>query len=360
MISNKEKYGVIDFYDTEDTNFITKHLEEIILILGIVLFVIATIIQAKVQDFANGWQGMIAQFQVMISVFLVVFVPKKGYYAALFLNVILSVVVTLQVIVANNTSALPGIVIPVSTIVIVSIIELYGSRIRQKANEIIEERAKRSEEILELQDVSIMAMAALAETRDHETGRHIQRTKLYVKVLAQYLFNENKFPETLTEENIEIMIASAPLHDIGKVGIPDAILLKPGKLTDEEFDVIKEHTRMGYDAIMKAEKLMGKSETFLKYAREIVLYHHERWDGKGYLAGLKGENIPLSARIMSVADMYDALTSKRVYKEVHKHKEALTTIKEESGVRFDPEIVKAFVACNEEFEEISKMYRESQ
>lgn len=359
MLPNNQTSSLINSVNAEKQSIVNKYREEIILCIGIVLFIIATVLQAKNQNMANGWQGIIAQFQVMISVFLVVYVPKKGYFLALFMNITLSVVVTLQVVVASNSLALPGIIIPISTIVIISIIELYGSRLTQKAEEFIEEKVRSNSEMLELQEVSIMAMATLAETRNHESGLHIQRTKLYVRILAEYLLHQHKYSETLNKRSIELIIASAPLHDIGKVGIPDSILLKPGKLTQDEYEMIKQHTYMGYEAITKAEKLMGKTDTFLKVAREIMLYHHERWDGLGYLAGLKGENIPLSARIMSVADMYDALTSKRVYKEVFEHKKALTIINEESGKRFDPEIVKAFVASQEAFEEIAMKYRET-
>ncbi len=358
MVNNHKSNIAIQSINSQKQNIFKKYNEEIALVMGVVLFVMATVLQSRIKNDAIGWQGVIAQFQVLISIFLVIYVPHKGYIASSIMNVSLSIVVTLQVVVGNNPRALPGIVIPVITLIIVSVIELYGSRLSAKAKEVSDEKSKRVKEILELQEVSIMAMAALAETRDHETGRHIQRTKLYVKILANYLYDQHKYPESLSAQNIELMIASAPLHDIGKVGIPDSILLKPGKLSDEEFDIIKTHTSLGYEAILKAENLMGKKDTLFMFAQEIILYHHERWDGKGYLKHLKGENIPLSARIMSLADMYDALTSKRVYKEIHSHKDAYNIIVEESGKKFDPEIVKAFINCHVEFENIAEAYSE--
>lgn len=358
MLQDSKSYILAKSANKSSSNKLNKYKQEIILMFGIVLFIVGTIFQAKLQNFMNGWQGVIAQLQVMISIILVASVPRKGYIVALVLNISLSVIVTLQVIVNSNRMAIPGMLIPIVTLIIISVIELYSSQIKAKANQIIEERSKSTKQILELQEVSIMAMSALAETRDHETGRHIQRTKLYVKVLANYLYNHGRYQDELNDSNIELIIASAPLHDIGKVGIPDSILLKPGKLTDEEFELIKTHTQLGYEAILKAEKLMGKTDTFFKFAQEIVLYHHERWDGEGYLKGLKGENIPLSARIMAVADMYDALTSKRVYKDIHSHEDAHSTIVGESGKRFDPEIIKAFISCHKEFEKIADEYRE--
>lgn len=215
-----------------------------------------------------------------------------------------------------------------------------------------EEIYKRTKEINLLHEVSIMAMAALAETRDNETGMHLQRTKLYVKELAEYLSGVEKFKGVLGNETIELIAASAPLHDIGKVGIPDHILLKPSALTAEEFEIVKQHIRLGGDAITQAEQLMGNRGIFLSYAKEIVYFHHERWDGRGYLHGLKGEEIPLSARIMSVADVYDALVSKRVYKAAYSHEDAVQIILNESGKQFDPDIVHAFLACQEQFKKI--------
>lgn len=337
---------------------LSNYSNAIILTIGSMLFIYVTIYQIRLSDTASSWLGVIAQLQVMISVFLVISVKKGAYTLVVMMNGFVCLITTMHVISEGDLSAIPGTVIPLCTIITVTIITLYRRRLTYKAQEVIDEKSRRNREIVELQEVSIMAMAALAETRDNETGRHIQRTKLYVKVLAEYLYEHGLYIDILNPQMINLIVTSAPLHDIGKVGIPDAILLKPGRLTQEEFEVIKFHTSLGYDAIMKAENLMGTDETFLKFAQEIILYHHERWDGSGYLYGLMGNEIPLSARIMSVADVYDALTSKRCYKEIQSHNQAVTIISDESGKQFDPVIVEAFLACNTEFEAIAKSYKE--
>jgi putative two-component system response regulator len=221
------------------------------------------------------------------------------------------------------------------------------------------EVSRRTKEIALIQEVSIMAMAALAETRDSETGYHIQRTKLYVKELCNQLRNDSKYAELLSQQTVDLLVASTPLHDIGKVGIPDSILLKPGKLTPEEFEIMKTHTTLGRDAILKAELLMNRMETFLQYPKEIAYSHHEKWNGSGYPQGLSGENIPLSARIIALADVYDALISKRVYKMPYTHMESVEIIKKGSGEHFDPEIVKAFLKVHETFNEIAEMYKDA-
>lgn len=221
------------------------------------------------------------------------------------------------------------------------------------------EVSRRTKEIALIQEVSIMAMAALAETRDSETGYHIQRTKLYVKELCDYLKNHSTYGEILSQNTIDLIVASTPLHDIGKVGIPDSILLKPGKLTEEEFEIMKTHTTLGRDAVLKAELLMNRQETFLLYPKEIAYSHHEKWNGTGYPQGLSGENIPISARIIALADVYDALISKRVYKMPYTHMEAVDIIQRGSGEHFDPEIVQAFLKIHDRFDDIAEMYQDN-
>lgn len=216
---------------------------------------------------------------------------------------------------------------------------------------------RRTEEITLLQEVSIMSLASLAETRDNETGYHIQRTKLYVKELCEYLLSNGKFQDVLNPKTIKLIVASVPLHDIGKVGIPDSILLKPGKLTDAEFEIIKTHTTLGKDAITRAEKLINQHMSFFDYPKEIVYCHHEKWDGSGYPQGISAETIPLSARLVALADVYDALRSKRVYKPGYSHKETVNIIKNNSGKHFDPDIVQAFLDINEKFDEIARRYK---
>lgn len=210
----------------------------------------------------------------------------------------------------------------------------------------------RTQELELTQDVTIESMGTLAEYRDPETGGHIIRTKRYVKALALKLKENPKFSDFLTDHTIELLHKSAPLHDIGKVGVPDHILLKAGKLTPEEFEEMKKHTIYGRDAIRKAEKRLG-SQSFLKFALELAESHQEKWDGSGYPNGWKGEEIPLAGRIMAVADVYDALISKRVYKDPIPHSKSVEIIKEGSGTHFDPDIVASFVEISEKFREIA-------
>ena len=218
---------------------------------------------------------------------------------------------------------------------------------------------KRTEEIVAIQDVTIHAMASMAETRDNETGNHIRRTQHYVKVLAEKLRAHPRFEKLLDDDKtIELIFKSAPLHDIGKVGIPDAILLKPGRLTPEEFEVMKSHTTLGREAIIHAEKNLGIEVPFLKYAKEIAYSHQEKWDGSGYPEGLSGDDIPISARLMAVADVYDALVSRRVYKDPMPHDDAVKLLLEGKGKHFDPDMIDAFVACQDQFRAIADKYRD--
>ncbi len=222
------------------------------------------------------------------------------------------------------------------------------------------EVTKRTREVQVVQDVTIMAMASLAETRDNETGNHIRRTQNYVKALARKLQAHPKFAAHLGDDAVEMLYKSAPLHDIGKVGIPDAILLKPGKLTPDEFEIMKTHTTLGRDAIVAAEKLIDAPSTFLRLAREIAHYHQEKWDGSGYPEKLAGEGIPLAARLMAVADVYDALISRRVYKPPFPRERAVAIIREGRGQHFDPDVVDAFLAIEEEFHAIADRYADSE
>ncbi len=222
-------------------------------------------------------------------------------------------------------------------------------RYRDHLEELVKERTR---ELLLTQEVTIESMGTLAEYRDPETGGHIKRTKNYVKALAQHLRNNPKFESLLNDEAIDALYKSAPLHDIGKVGVRDYILLKPGKLTDEEFEEMKKHTIYGRDAILVNEKKLGVG-SFLSVARQIAHTHQEKWDGSGYPQGLKGEDIPLNGRLMAVADVYDALISKRVYKPPFPHGEAVEIIKEGRGTHFDPDMVDSFLEITERFREIA-------
>lgn len=221
------------------------------------------------------------------------------------------------------------------------------------------EVAKRTREVAAIQDVTILAMASLAETRDIDTGNHIRRTQHYVKALAEKLRNHPRFAHFLTERTITMLFKSAPLHDIGKVGIPDRILLKPGRFDPEEFEIMKTHTILGRDAIHYAEKSLGTEVEFLSMAREIALSHQEKWDGSGYPHALSGDDIPISARLMALADVYDALISRRVYKEAMSHEKAVEIILEGRASHFDPDIVDAFLEIVEEFRMIAARYGDS-
>ncbi|MGB3367387.1 MAG: HD domain-containing phosphohydrolase [Acidaminobacteraceae bacterium] len=215
----------------------------------------------------------------------------------------------------------------------------------------------RTTELLATQNATIVCMAALAEMRDHETGAHILRVQNYVKVISNALFESMYYSDELNESFIDLLYQSAPLHDVGKVGIEDKILLKPGKLTEQEFNEMKKHTLLGKKVLKAAEKSLGKN-TFLDLAQEISISHHEKWDGSGYPHGLNKYDIPLSGRIMAVADVYDALISKRVYKPAFDHKSALDIIIKDSGKHFDPQIVDAFVSIEKEINKIASEFKE--
>ncbi|MDB5894823.1 MAG: two-component system response regulator [Rhodoferax sp.] len=228
--------------------------------------------------------------------------------------------------------------------------------LRDKSEFLEREVALRTLEVHAIQDVTIMAMASLAETRDNETGNHIRRTQLYVKCLAERLRHHPRFAEFLTDRNIELLFKSAPLHDIGKIGIPDVILLKPGKLTPEEFEVMKSHTTLGRNAIEDAERRLGMQVVFLTLAKEIAYSHQEKWDGSGYPMGLAGDAIPISARLMAVADVYDALISRRVYKPAFTHEAACGIVTKGRGTHFDPDMTDAFIEVADDFHTIAKKY----
>lgn len=225
--------------------------------------------------------------------------------------------------------------------------------LRDKAKFLEEEVARRTREVAAIQDVTILAMASLAETRDADTGNHIRRTQHFVKALAEHLKIHPRFAAYLSDGNIALLFKSAPLHDIGKVGIPDRILLKPGALDPDEFEIMKTHTTLGFNAITHAERSLGKDVAFLSMAKEIALSHQEKWDGSGYPQGLSGDAIPISARLMAVADVYDALINRRVYKEPIPHDEAVEIIIAGRGRHFDPDIVDAFLALQDEFRAIA-------
>ncbi len=221
---------------------------------------------------------------------------------------------------------------------------------------------KRTRELLLAQDTAILSMTALAETRDNETGGHIIRTQNYIRALAEHLVKNDKFKDKLDPMTIELLYRSSPLHDIGKVGVADRILLNPGRLNHDEFEEMKKHCQFGYDILEKAESRLKDEggHSFLQIAQEIALNHHERWDGTGYPSALKGEQIPLAGRLMALADVYDALISERRYKPALSHPVVVNMIKRNKGRHFDPDLVDAFLEIHDTFHDIANKYTDDE
>jgi response regulator RpfG family c-di-GMP phosphodiesterase len=247
-------------------------------------------------------------------------------------------------------------------LIVICLFMIFGSHVQYTINK----RKKAEMDLLEsyrkLQNArmaTILGLAKLAEYRDEGTGTHLERIREYAKLLAEELAKNPKYAGHITPEYVDDIYQSSILHDIGKVGIPDAVLLKPDKLSDEEFDVIKRHTILGGDAITAIEaKIEGKS--FLALGKEIAYNHHEKWDGSGYPRGISGEGIPLSARIIALADVYDALTTRRFYKEAFSHKRSRQMIVDLKGTHFDPEVVDVFWALEDEFNRIRRENQENE
>lgn len=216
----------------------------------------------------------------------------------------------------------------------------------------------RTREIKTTQHVVVFSLARLAESRDTETGDHLERIRCYARELAMTMGQWQRYADQITPEFIGALYESSPLHDIGKVGIPDGILLKPGRLSANEFDVMKTHTLIGGDTLHDADREAGRN-SFLAMGRDIAYYHHERWDGSGYPFGVEGENIPLSARITALADVYDALSSRRPYKEPFSHEKSREIIIEGRGSHFDPSVVDAFLAGEQRFMAIRARFQGS-
>lgn len=221
------------------------------------------------------------------------------------------------------------------------ILERYNTHLEELVNEKVNE-------ISESQMSTIFALVKLAESRDDETGAHVERTAELCKLMALYLRENPKYSNIIDNEYIDNIYKASPLHDIGKVGIPDKILLKKGRLSKEEFEIMKSHVEVGHETLKEVYSKYG-ANTFLKMGMDITRYHHEKWDGTGYPSGIKGEEIPLAGRIMAIVDVYDALRSKRVYKEAYSHAKSMKLIKDNRGKHFDPELVDVFIEHHIEF-----------
>ena len=234
--------------------------------------------------------------------------------------------------------------------------ELYHS-IESTTDEIsryIADLETKNNQISQMQQTLIMVLADLVESRDQCTGDHVRNTARYVQMILDQLKEDGVYAEQLTDDYMRDTVSGAPLHDVGKIQVPDSILNKPGKLTAEEFDIMKTHAAAGGKIIDEAIRMMDEGTgSYLQEARNVALYHHERWDGTGYPTGLAGEDIPLSARVMAVADVFDALISRRSYKEGFPFEKAIAIIQEESGSHFDPKVVNAFLKRREQAREIS-------
>jgi putative two-component system response regulator len=207
--------------------------------------------------------------------------------------------------------------------------------------------------------VIVFAMATLADQRDSDTESHLVRVQYYTRALVQQLTSQPGFANTLTPAAVEQLIDSLPLYDLGTIGVPDRVLLKPGRLTAEEQAIMRTHPKLGYDALLRAEKTLGQTASWLATAKDLVLCHQEKWDGTGYPQGLKGEAIPVTARIVALVDVYDALISKKVYKDGVGHEAAVGIIFGERGAHFDPDVVDAFMAVHAQFAAIAQHHADT-
>ncbi len=240
------------------------------------------------------------------------------------------------------------------------LVDATHARTMRVNNEYLEfEVAKRARDMAALQEVTILALASLAEVRDVETGNHLRRTQHYIRALARHLREHPRFASFLSPSVIDMLFKCAPLHDIGKVGIPDRILLKPGRYEPHEFEIMKTHPQLGYEALMQAQVATMESLEFIQIAKQIVYAHHEKWDGSGYPQGLVGDAIPIPGRLMALADVYDALISRRVYKDGMGHDKAKAILVEGRGKHFDPDVVDAFLTLEDEFQDIAVRYADS-
>ncbi|PLX71128.1 MAG: hypothetical protein C0602_02485 [Denitrovibrio sp.] len=316
-------------------------------VLGVIYLVIIKDLDWIFSDTPNAMVATVSILKEFAFIFIVIL-----SYTTL---IIISFTKNLKLYLFYKNSALSEVVKGnLNASVPVSSVDEFG-HMAKYTNEMIKSLRDRTEALQLTQDVSILSLASLAETRDNETGAHIMRTQRYVLALCEELKDKPSYNEVLSKENIDLIYKSAPLHDIGKVGIPDKILLKPGKLTEDEFKIMRRHPNYGRKALNTSGKMLGNN-SFLKFAEEISFTHHEKWNGTGYPRKLKGDEIPISGRIMALADVYDALISKRVYKPAFSHAKAKEIIVNDSGTHFDPVLVDAFLNIEHRFTEIAKEF----
>lgn len=327
--------------------------------IGIVIFSITQLVNSGIlqtlsDDVLRRIIGILVMFAI---VFVLFFVALYISMSSIFRNDISKplyeiVVLTKQMITGGD---LHHIEENKSNIEIAVLIKIFNSLI----NMMIASKKSLIQALEESEQIKIMmtdSLSALIEMRDKKIGQHNKRTQEYVKLIARQLRDNGKYNDILTDNYIGLLCCCVPLHDIGKISIPDSILHKPGKLTDEEFEIMKRHTLIGCEALSFPDQRLSSNE-FIKISREIACYHHERWDGTGYPDGLKGKKIPLCARIMALADVYDALVTDRIYKSKFSCIEAKSEIVRFAGSQFDPDIVEAFIGVEEKLIEISQHYQ---
>jgi len=293
----------------------------------------------------NGTSGVFPNLMyIPISIAAQVNGKKHGITHAIISGLLVGPFMPLNVSTNSNQATTSWILRLIIYVSIAATIGFFSDYYKQ----MIEVTKNKNKEISEAQMATIYSLVKLSEYRDIDTGKHIERVAISCKLLANKLRHLSKYQSDIDDNYIDNIYKASPLHDIGKVGVPDKVLLKPGKFTPEEYEVMKIHTTIGANTLLDVKKKYPDND-FIEMGIYIALSHHEKWDGSGYPSGLSGENIPLSARITALVDAYDALRSKRVYKDAYSHEESLKIIKQDAGKHFDPNIVQTFIEYGEEF-----------
>ncbi len=287
--------------------------------------------------------GMLYIFSLIYLLVNMIIVGKK------FRHRDISTIVMILIILAAGIAPMTLFKLNITYIAIAisaSLCYIYYNDLTQE--DIREELVANQNKMTAMQESIISGLANLIESRDTETGEHVARTSNYVKLLSEYAKEDGGYADSITDEFISLMYTMAPMHDIGKIVVPDSILRKPGKLTAEEFEIMKQHAARGGEVV---RNVLGgvTDEEYISFAADIATYHHEKWNGKGYPKGLKEEEIPLSARIMAIADVFDALISERCYKKAMPREKAFAIIEEEAGTHFDPKLARVFLDHKEDF-----------